>query len=96
MFSFNYWSTFFSCVDISDRPTQLIHSSNEIFLDYFILFYDVNRKIAFRCSYEEIETSGEGPYYSFDGKVNMESFWGSLELDIAGKSFSKSADSICT
>ena len=54
---------------------------------------DVNRKIAFRCSYEAIEDLGED-LDSFDGEVNMESFWRSVELDIVGKSFSKSADSI--
>ena len=61
MFSFNYWSMSFSCVNISNRPARLNHlSKRNIFRLFYFIFYgdhplavvtDVNKKIVFRCSY---------------------------------------------
>ena len=50
---------------------------------------DVNRKIAFKCSFEEINDLNED-LDSYNGEVNMNDFWEKVELDIIRRSFTKS------
>ena len=53
------------------------------------LVTDVNRKIAFKCSTEDIQKDKNLPEYN--GEVDSESFWVEVELDVIRKAFSLSS-----